>query len=207
MKNKSYLLRFLAVFFLIIFTFIYKIFFCKYDYKKLQIDYIPNYKDKYEEVVGSYNLISDNYNFIPAQSINLNNKKITNLFYINVGIDNGIIENSYVVDSKGLVGVVKKVFNKYSIVQLITSDNLSVAVEVNDCYGTLKNIDNKAIVEDLINCKNINIGDPVFTSKYSISSSNILVGYIRDIKKDKLYISYLLNPYKIKYLGVIYDNN
>ena len=42
-----------------------------------------------------------------------------------------------------------------------------------------------------------------FTEKYSNSCSNLLVGYISKVGKDRLYIKYIFNPYKVKKLGVV----
>ena len=175
-------------------------------HNNLHINYVPDYQKKYNDLLETYDLIRENYNFIPAQVTNLSNLKLTNLFYINKGKNNDIIENSYVVNEKGLVGVVKKVFNSFSVVKLISSVDLSIPVEVNDCYGTLKNSVKNSYINDLINCSDVKIGDPVFTSKYSISSSNIYIGKVKNIKNNKLYIDYGFNPYKIKYVGVIYDS-
>lgn len=175
-------------------------------YSNLHINYAPDYHKKYNDLLDTYDLINESYNFIPAQVINLSNMKLSNLFYINKGKNSNIIENSYVVNEKGLVGVVKKVFDSYSVVKLISATNLSIPVEINDCYGTLKNGIKKSYVSDLINCSEVNIGDSVFTSKYSTSSSNIFIGNVKGIKNNKIYITYGFNPYKMKYVGVVHDS-
>jgi cell shape-determining protein MreC len=164
--------------------------------------YVPNYKEKYDEVIDTYELVNEKYNFIPAQTMGFSNYKIDSIFYLNKGLNNGVMEGSYVVSNEGLVGVIKKVYKNYSIAQLISSKSINIAVEINGCYGSLNN----SVISDLLNCDDININDPVFTSKYSISSSNILVGYIDKITDNKIYVRYVYNPYKIRFVGIIYDN-
>ena len=206
MKNKYIIRNFIFTFIILVFIILYTFLSHNKNYKKMYLKYQPDYTDKYQEILSSYELLSDNYIFIPAQILKISNFKINNLFFINKGTDDNIVENSFVVNYDGLVGIVKKTFKKFSVVQLITSKNVSISVEINDCYGTLRNSNNQSYVEDLINCQNVNVNDPVFTSKYSKSSSNILIGHVKDIKDNKIYISYSFNPYKLKYFGVIYDN-
>lgn len=184
---------------------LYKFSFSENKCNNLYSKYYPIYEKKYRELLKNYELISDNYVFIPAGVINLTFMRLNNIFLINKGLNDNVIENSYVVNQDGLVGIVKKVYNDYSVAQLVTSKNLNIAVEINDCYGTLVNRNNKAIVNDLINCKDVKVNDPVFTSKYGISSSNILTGHVSKVLDDKIYINYSFNPYTLKYVGIIYD--
>ncbi|MBR5662725.1 MAG: hypothetical protein IKX00_03610 [Bacilli bacterium] len=205
MINKVIIKKIIFISSLVLFLFLFNINIKSVNRGNLYYKYIPNYYEKYNDIVNTYDLINENYNFIPAEVINLSILKIGNLFLINKGLDDNVIQNSYVVDSSGLVGIVKKVFSNYSVVELKSSNNLKIAVDINDCYGTLINYHNKSFISDLINCSNVNKGDPVFTSKYSISSSNILVGYVEKVNNDKIYIKYVSNPYKTKYVAVIYD--
>lgn len=205
MINCLFIKKLILTICLVLFLFTIKINFGCSNYNNLYYKYIPNYNDKYQDLLKQYELINENYNFISAEIIDLSVLKIGDLFLVNKGLNDNVLENSYVVDEDGLVGVIKKVFNNYSVVQLKSSPNLKIAVEINDCYGTL--INNKSsYINDLINCDNINVNDPVFTSKYSISSSNILVGYVKKVKDNKIYIKYNSNPYKSKFVGIIYDS-
>lgn len=206
MIKKEIKFYYFLAFVMIISIVVFEIAIFKPNYKKLENKYIPNYEKKYLELLNNYDFLKENYVFIPARVIMLNNKKITNLFYIDKGKENNVLVNSYVVNSDGLVGIIQKVYDKFSIAKIISSSDINVAVEINDCYGTLKNIKNEMVVEDLINCQMVNPKDPVFTSKYSISSSNILIGYVKKVEKDKIIISNNLNPYKVKYVGVVYDS-
>lgn len=205
MFNKTLLKRVIYILSFLLFLFLLNIYLPISKYNKMYIKYAPDYRKKYQYLLENYELINDNYTFIPAEVINLSFMKINDLFLINKGLNNNVKENSYVVDEKGLVGVVRKSFNNYSIVQLKSSNNLKIAVEINDCYGTLVNKYNNSYVDDLINCTNVKVNDPVFTSKYSVSSSNILIGYVKKIKNNKIYIKFLSNPYTTKFVGVVYD--
>lgn len=176
------------------------------NYTKLYEKYKPDFKLKYDELLDSYDLLKETYTFIPAEVINSSIMDMNGFILINKGKNNNIINRSYVVDKDGLVGVVRKVFNNFSVISLKTSNSISIPIEIDDCYGTLRNKNNKGYVSDLINCDSVKIKDPVFTSKYSISSSNILVGYVKKIEKGKIYIDYVSNPYRLKFVGVIYDN-
>lgn len=206
MIKKEIKFYYFLAFVMIVSIVVFEIAIFKPNYKKLENKYIPNYEKKYLELLNNYDFLKENYVFIPARVITLNNKKITNIFYIDKGKENNVLVNSYVVNSDGLVGIIQKVYDKFSIAKIISSSDINVAVEINDCYGTLKNIKNEMVVEDLINCQIVNPKDPVFTSKYSISSSNILIGYVKKVEKDKIIISNNLNPYKVKYVGVVYDS-
>lgn len=207
MKMEKIVVNFIITIVLILCIFMYKISFTKNDFQKLTKNSIPKYEKEFKEIKDTYDLLKENYTFTPAEIINLSIKKLNNLIIINKGSNDGIKELSFVVNTDGLVGETIKVFKDFSIVRLIYSDKTNIAVEINECFGTLRVKNNKYYVSDLINCSNVEKNDAVFTSKYNYSSSNIPVGKVKEIKKDKIYISFNVNPYKIRYLGVINDNN
>ena len=205
MKKKNNVKKYYFVFVLTCILVILVINKSRYDYGSLYIKYAPNYKEKYYDLLDSIDLIKEEYSFIPGEVINLSIMRVNNIFLINKGSNDNVINNSYVVSKDGLIGVIKKVYKNFSVAKVISSKNLNIAVEINDCYGTLFNNNSKSYVTDLINCKEVKTGDPVFTSKYSVSSSNILIGYVSKIQNNKIYIDYSFNPYKLKYVGIIYD--
>ena len=207
MKMEKIVVNFIITIVLILCIFMYKISFTKNNFQKLIKNSIPKYKKEYKEIKNTYDLLKENYTFTPAEIINLSIKKLNNLIIINKGSNDGIKELSFVVNSDGLVGETIKVFKDFSIVRLIYSNKTNIAVEINECFGTLRVKNNKYYINDLINCSNVEKNDAVFTSKYNYSSSNIPVGKVKKIEKDKIYITFNVNPYKIRYLGVINDNN
>ena len=64
---------------------------------------------------------------------------------------------------------------------------------------------NIGVIDDLINCGEVAIGDAIFTSKYNYSSSNILIGTIKNFSSTKIFVKPSVNKYKINYVGVIND--
>lgn len=207
MKMEKIVVNFIITIVLILCIFMYKISFTKNNFQKLTKNSTPKYEKEYKEIKNTYDLLKENYTFTPAEIINLSIKKLNNLIIINKGSNDGIKELSFVVNSDGLVGETIKVFKDFSIVRLIYSNKTNIAVEINECFGTLRVKNNKYYINDLINCSNVEKNDVVFTSKYNYSSSNIPVGKVKEIEKDKIYITFNVNPYKIRYLGVINDNN
>lgn len=207
MKMEKIVVNFIITMVLILCIFMYKISFTKNNFQKLTKNSIPKYEKEYKEIKNTYDLLKENYTFTPAEIINLSIKKLNNLIIINKGSNDGIKELSFVVNSDGLVGETIKVFKDFSIIRLIYSNKTNIAVEINECFGTLRVKNNKYYISDLINCSNVEKNDAVFTSKYNYSSSNIPVGKVKEIEKDKIYITFNVNPYKIRYLGVINDNN
>ena len=207
MKMEKIVVNFIITIVLILCIFMYKISFTKNNFQKLTKYSIPKYEKEYKEIKNTYDLLKENYSFTPAEIINLSIKKLNNLIIINKGSNDGIKELSFVVNSDGLVGETIKVFKDFSIVRLIYSNKTNIAVEINECFGTLRVRNNKYYINDLINCSKVEKNDAVFTSKYNYSSSNIPVGKVKEIEKDKIYITFNVNPYKIRYLGVINDNN
>ena len=185
----------------------YKLSFSKINYKKIMNSGLPKYEKLYHEIKNEYDLLSDKYDFIPAEVIHQNMNHINNIFIINQGKKHNIREKSFVINDKGLIGVVLKTFNDISIVKTIDSANTNISVEVDECYGTLKSIRGKLVIDDILKCPNVLLGDPVFTSKYNYSSSNIIIGYITDIKSDKYYVTPTVNKFEVRYVGVINDNN
>lgn len=165
-----------------------------------------NYQKELNEVLNDYELIKKNYDIIPAEIINVSLTELNNIFMINKGYKDGVKKGALVVNESGLVGTVIKNYKNFSYVELISSKNSSIAIEIDDCYGFLQDGSKKEIV-DLINCDNVKKGDGVFTSRYNSFSSNIYIGKVERINKDKITIRYGMNIYKLKYVGVINDNN
>ena len=104
-----------------------------------------------------------------------------------------------------MVGQIVKTFNHYSVVRLIFSSKTKIGIETNGCYGTLHIDNGNLVIDDLINCGEVAIGDAIFTSKYNYSSSNILIGTIKSFSSTKIFVKPSVNKYKINYVGVISD--
>lgn len=192
--------------FLVFFIFLFCFFIRTNKDEAICIKYKPDYLDELNLIKEEYNLLSEKYSYIPAEVLNLSVGRSKKIFAINKGKIDNIKNNSFVVNSDGLVGVVINVYKRFSIVRSISSSDTILPVEVNNCYGTITIKDNKIIISDLINCSHVEKGDSVFTSKYNYSSSNILIGNIESIKDEYLTVKSVINPYKIRYVGVINDS-
>ena len=149
-----------------------------------------------------------------------NNYIITKVLYRNIydfkeeltiykGKDYNINNKSAVVNNDGLVGIIKHSYKSKSIVQLITNKNTEISVKINNSYGILKSNNRGLYVSNITNNEIINNGDAVYTSGIGNLPGGILIGYVNDIKYDKLgieqvlYIKPSVNLDNLDYLMVI----
>ena len=54
------------------------------------------------------------------------------------GKEEGILENAAVIDGQNLIGIIEEVNDHSSIVKLLTNQQTSISVKINDAYGILK---------------------------------------------------------------------
>ena len=125
------------------------------------------------------------------------------------GKNNKIKKENLVVNNEGLVGIISKVNNNSSEVNLLYNENISLSVKINESYGILKSKDNNLIIEGIDNKANIEIGDLVTTSDISIYPEDIIVGKVSEITYDKYEIEQILTVLpvvdfnNINYVGVL----
>lgn len=134
-------------------------------------------------------------------------------FYDKITIEKGTSDHfkkgNIVLNDQGLVGVITKVSKNSSEVSLLTNNSTNVSVKINNSYGILHAKDNKLIVENIKLDSVIGIGDSIYTSGLTEIPGNILIGTIKDIKKDKLELEYLIevkpsvNFHNLNYVGVL----
>jgi len=132
------------------------------------------------------------YPKVAARVINGDPTNWNNIFIIDKGTDDGLKKNMNVMAGDGLVGIITEVNKSYAKVRSIIDDDSNV-------YGTvLKNSENCIISGNLTLMKdgvidvtgidgNIKIEDgaEIVTSQISdIYLPGILIGYVRDLKKD-----------------------
>ena len=101
-------------------------------------------------------------------SINLNNNKIT----LNKGASSGIKRRMGVIDANGIVGIVKEVSNKFSIVLSVLHRDvkISAAVKSKGFFGSMQWTGNDPSILDLVDISRhatVVIGDTIVTSGYS----------------------------------------
>nr|WP_294859974.1 rod shape-determining protein MreC [uncultured Fluviicola sp.] len=80
------------------------------------------------------------YLYVPASVINNTYDKRNNYMTIDIGSNHGIKKGLGVISSKGVVGIVHLVGEKYSVVKTILSKNINVDVSMRDggAFGLLK---------------------------------------------------------------------
>lgn len=170
--------------------------------KEINSDYIKEIKEL--KSLLELNKINSDKKFINATVIKRSNNYWYSLVTINKGKKDNIKEGYAVINNKGLIGKVIKV-NKYtSDIKLLISYNKDNYVsagfeyEGNNYYGLISNynpIKNEIILKNVVGELNKEklINTNVTTSGLSDSfSSGLLIGKIKDIKKDSFGISYII---------------
>ena len=95
--------------------------------------------------------------------------------------DNLVKINDYVINEKGLLGIISKKYQNMAIVKMLTSKDLLLQVQISNCYGLLKD---SHITNVDAHC-NINVGDVVYTSNLYHVKEIIGIGTISKIIRDK----------------------
>lgn len=127
------------------------------------------------------------YFYIPSKIINNEYNKSNNYLTINSGNNAGIEPDMGAINSKGVIGIVKNVSNKYATIISILNVNTRINIKLlhNNYFGTLSwdaNDYNTVQLVDLPVQANIKIGDTVITGgKSTIFPEGIPVGTIKAI--------------------------
>lgn len=145
------------------------------------------------------NKIYSSYDLIYASVIKRDVLYWFNTITIDKGIKDGVKVGNAVVTSKGLIGQVLKTTNNTSTIKLITSkdslNKISVAVKGINGYshGVISDYkDNLLVVEGITNYDGVSLNSKVLTTGYGVFPRGLLVGYVKDIKKDNYDISKVL---------------
>lgn len=154
-----------------------------------------NDSEAYESLIR---LADSAYQEFPAMvignSLNLPNNYIT----LDGGRRSGIMPEMGVVGAKGVVGIVYKVTDNYSLVisLLNSKSSLSCKIADSDYFGYLKwegNDPRYAYLKDLPRHAEFNLGDSVVTSGYStVFPEGVMVGTVDDMADSNDGLSYLL---------------
>lgn len=168
-----------------------------------------DYKNEYEKLSRLMDLEVNNYNLLYAKIINRNIYDFYNEITISRGLKDNVSEGMLVIDYKGVVGVVKKVYNNYSEVMLLTNKDINMSVKVNDSYGILSSSDNMVTIKNIKKGGNINIKDKIYTSGLTKIPGDILIGEVVSVELDSKGLEYIINVQlssnmnDLKYLAVI----
>lgn len=168
--------------------------FLESDYNKLlefnNIDIVYN-----TNFVNSYIIYKDIYDYMEVITIR-------------GGLDKGFNNNPVIYDNT-LVGVIKKVNENSSIVNLITNKDSKISVKINDSIGVLEYIDGKLQVNNISNYNNISIGDQIHTSGLGSIHENIYIGTVKNITsknneiEKSIEVDYKLDIKNIDFVTVI----
>lgn len=131
------------------------------------------------------------FNFIPAEVVNLGFSGVNNFITINKGERNGIKRDMGVISSSGgIVGIVSEVSPKFALVIPVinTKFRLSARLKNSDNYGSIfwngESID-VAQLQELPKHEPFHKGDTVLTSFSRIFPRNMIIGFVESEGKSK----------------------
>jgi len=121
-----------------------------------------------------------------------------------VAIQSDSVEvGNYVINEKGLVGIVKNVYQNFIVVRLLTSKEVLMQVKVSDCYGLLK-YNEKIILTNISNNCLVNINDQVYTSDLGKQDEVIFIGNVSNSGiKGEYEVNLSVNFNNLNYVVVI----
>ena len=125
----------------------------------------------------------------PAEVVSKTNMGNNNTFTLDKGLKDGIKPHMGVISKDGIVGVVTKVSNKFSMVMSVLNreSRISSAIKNRDCHGMLvwENMDPTVMtLESVPKHKTVAVNDTVISSGFSlIFPKGIPIGYVREVKK------------------------
>lgn len=134
--------------------------------------YSNNINFKY--TINDNSNITDYINYSYARLYYQNPYEYNEYIYI---LSNNVKEKDYVVSSDGLIGIISNTYNNYAKVKLITSNDLTMQVMINECYG----IYNNSYVSNYDDKCSMSIGNIVYTSNLDYQNKKIEIGTISNI--------------------------
>lgn len=167
------------------------------------------YETEYQKLSNILKINPSAFNIEYSKVMLQNIYDFYNKITINKGTNSNIEKGQAVINEKGLIGIINKVSNNSSEVNLITNPNTSISVKVNNSYGILTTKDNKLIVKNIKTNNEIKEGEQVFTSGLTDIPEGILVGTVKSVTKSSLELEYILeitsaiDIYNLSYVGVV----
>ncbi len=152
------------------------------DDSNIILDYNKYLKEELESLKKINNISkNDDLNLIVSRVKYRDVYEYSNTITILKGFKDGVFTGDTVLNNDGLIGIITKTFEHYSIVTLITNKNSNISVKINDAIGILKVIDNKLVVVNLNNFSKITINDKIYTSGLGNLPSDIYIGTVKNI--------------------------
>jgi rod shape-determining protein MreC len=125
----------------------------------------------------------EQFRFIPAEVVNLSFSGMNNFMTINMGSAEGVRTDMGVISQTGVVGVISKVSEHFSLVIPVINPRFRLSAKLSDSenYGSVswngKNI-RFAQLQELPKHEQFNKGDTVLTSFSRIFPKDVVIGFV-----------------------------
>lgn len=152
------------------------------DTKNIELNYDKYLKDELDNIKKINNIeFNDDLDLQVSRVKYRNVYEYSDTLTIYKGFKNNVFVNDVVLNNDGLIGIVTKTYDYYSIVTLITNKSSNISVKINDAIGILKVIDNTLVVTNINNYEKVNIDDEIYTSGLGNLPDNIYIGKVKSI--------------------------
>ncbi len=152
------------------------------DTSKIVINYNKHLKEELDNIKKINDIeFDDNLDIIVSRVKYKDVYEYSNTLTIFKGSKNNINVGDAVLTNNGLVGIISKTYDYYSVVSLITNKKSNISVKINDAVGVLKLENGKLVVTSINNYKNIVVGDEIYTSGLGNLPDNIYVGKVKKV--------------------------
>lgn len=152
------------------------------DTKNIELNYDKYLKDELDNIKKINNIeFNDDLDLQVSRVKYRNVYEYSDTLTIYKGFKNNVFVNDIVLNNDGLIGIVTKTYDYYSIVTLITNKNSNISVKINDAIGILKVIDNTLVVTNINNYEKVNVDDEIYTSGLGNLPDNIYIGKVKSI--------------------------
>ena len=152
------------------------------DTSKIVINYNKHLKEELENIKKINDIeFDDNLDIIVSRVKYRDVYEYSNTLTIFKGSKYNVNVGDAVLTNNGLVGIISKTYDYYSVVSLITNKKSNISVKINDAVGVLKTDEGKLVVTSINNYKNVNVGDEIYTSGLGNLPDNIYVGKVKSV--------------------------
>lgn len=152
------------------------------DTKNIELNYDKYLKEELDNIKKINNIEFNNDLNLQVSRVKYRNVyEYSDTLAIYKGFKNNVFVNDVVLNNDGLIGIVTKTYDYYSIVTLITNKSSNISVKINDAIGILKVIDNTLVVTNINNYEKVNIDDEIYTSGLGNLPDNIYIGKVKSI--------------------------
>ncbi len=152
------------------------------DTSKIVINYDKHLKEELDNIKKINDMeFDDNLDIIVSRVKYRDVYEYSNTLTIFKGTKNNVNVGDAVLTNNGLLGIINKTYDYYSVVSLITNKKSNISVKINDAVGVLKMKNSKLVVTSINNYKNISIGDEIYTSGLGNLPDNIYVGKVKKV--------------------------